>query len=290
MTLSRARGALLGLAVGDAVGTTLEFQPRGTFAPITDMEGGGPFDLMPGQWTDDTSMALCLGESLLECGGFDPVDQLRRYTRWFEDGYWSSVGHCFDVGGTVMMALMEFKLTGNAFSGPTHPQSAGNGSIMRLAPVVLHYHPDAEKAEHFAAESSRTTHGAEEAVAGCRILARMLMAALEGKAKEVVLRAAPPADWMSERLRDIAAARYVGKPKGRILGSGWGGGAAVASARAFPSQTGQTAQSSGVSISAARMIPLPSHTPHRSLSCAIVPSSCAKGSPTAHRGGPPRAV
>ncbi len=77
----RYRGALLGLAVGDALGTTLEFRPPGSFAPLADMVGGGPFGLAPGQWTDDTSMALCLAESLIECGGFDPEDQMRRYLR-----------------------------------------------------------------------------------------------------------------------------------------------------------------------------------------------------------------
>jgi len=77
-TRDRARGALLGLATGDAVGTTLEFRAPGTFEPITDMLGGGPFHLAPGQWTDDTSMALCLAESLVIHGEHDPVDQMRR--------------------------------------------------------------------------------------------------------------------------------------------------------------------------------------------------------------------
>jgi ADP-ribosylglycohydrolase len=54
--LDRYRGCLLGLAVGDALGTTLEFKRPGTFKPISDMVGRGPFDLKPGQWTDDTSM------------------------------------------------------------------------------------------------------------------------------------------------------------------------------------------------------------------------------------------
>jgi ADP-ribosyl-[dinitrogen reductase] hydrolase len=79
--IERYKGCLCGLAVGDAVGTTLEFQSPGSFEPIKDMVGGGPFQLKPGQWTDDTSMALCLAESLIECGGFNPVDQLERYTR-----------------------------------------------------------------------------------------------------------------------------------------------------------------------------------------------------------------
>ena len=67
----RALGAFLGLAVGDALGTTLEFKRRDTYEHLTEMVGGGPFRLAPGQWTDDTSMALCLAESLLARGGFD---------------------------------------------------------------------------------------------------------------------------------------------------------------------------------------------------------------------------
>ena len=78
----RFQGCLLGLAVGDAVGTTLEFRPPGTFEPIDDMVGGGPFCLKPGEWTDDTSMALCLADSLVQCRGFDARDQMERYSRW----------------------------------------------------------------------------------------------------------------------------------------------------------------------------------------------------------------
>ena len=101
MTRDRYRGALLGLATGDALGTTLEFKPPGTFAPLTDMIGGGPFHLKPGQWTDDTSMALCLAESLIEKRGFDAKDQMDRYCSWYERGHLSSAGRCFDIGNTV---------------------------------------------------------------------------------------------------------------------------------------------------------------------------------------------
>ena len=83
----RAVGSLLGLAVGDAVGTTLEFERPGTFEPISDMVGGGPFRLPAGAWTDDTSMALCLAESIVDTGGMDLTDQLRRYVAWRRDGY-----------------------------------------------------------------------------------------------------------------------------------------------------------------------------------------------------------
>ena len=82
----RYRGCLLGLAVGDALGTTLEFCRPGSFTPITDMVGGGPFRLKPGQWTDDTSMALCLASSLTERGGFDARDLMELYVRWWREG------------------------------------------------------------------------------------------------------------------------------------------------------------------------------------------------------------
>jgi len=101
----RFRGCLLGLAVGDAVGTTLEFKSPGSFKPISDMFGGGPFRLNPGEWTDDTLMALCLATSLVEKNGFDPKDQMDRYCRWWKEGYLSSNGKCFDIGNTVAAAL-----------------------------------------------------------------------------------------------------------------------------------------------------------------------------------------
>src|ERR1035437_5610419 len=125
----RYRGCFLGLAVGDAVGTTLEFKRPGSFKPIKDMTGGGPFGLKPGQWTDDTSMALCLAESLIEKKGFDPADQMRRYVRWWKEGHFSCTGRCFDIGNATRTALSRFVETGEALSGSTDPKSAGNGSI-----------------------------------------------------------------------------------------------------------------------------------------------------------------
>jgi ADP-ribosyl-[dinitrogen reductase] hydrolase len=104
--IHRFHGCLVGLAVGDALGAPLEFLPPGTFEPITDMVGGGPFHLEPGQWTDDTSMALCLAESLVEKQGFDSVDQLRRHVRWFRQGHLSSTGKCFGIGNTVRASLV----------------------------------------------------------------------------------------------------------------------------------------------------------------------------------------
>jgi ADP-ribosyl-[dinitrogen reductase] hydrolase len=117
----------LGLAVGDALGTTVEFKAPGTFPPVTDISGGGHFNLKPGEWTDDTSMALCLAESLIERRGFDAKDQMDRYRRWHEQGYLSSNGRCFDIGDTVASALARYRRTGDPFAGSESPDTAGNG-------------------------------------------------------------------------------------------------------------------------------------------------------------------
>ncbi len=180
----RYRGSLVGLAVGDALGTTVEFKRSGTFEPVTDITGGGPFGLAPGEWTDDTSMALCLAASLLEQQGFDPNDQMQRYVRWYREGYFSCTGHCFDIGNTVAAALHRFEKNGDPFAGSEDPSTAGNGSIMRLAPVVLCYAKNAAQAIHFAADSSRTTHGAVAAVEACEYMARLMIELLNGHGKE----------------------------------------------------------------------------------------------------------
>ena len=184
---SRFRGALLGLAVGDAVGTTLEFNPPGSFEPITDMVGGGPFGLKPGQWTDDTSMALCLAASLAECRGFDERDQMQRYVRWWREGYLASNGRCFDIGNTTASALRRFENTGDPFSGPTSPQAAGNGSLMRLAPVPLFFAANPALAIQRSGESSRTTHGAVTCIDACRYFGALIIGAVMGETKGKLL-------------------------------------------------------------------------------------------------------
>jgi ADP-ribosyl-[dinitrogen reductase] hydrolase len=178
--VDRFRGALLGLAVGDAVGTTVEFMAPGTFEPMRDMVGGGPFGLPAGGWTDDTSMALCLAESLVERGGFDPVDQLERYVRWYRQGHWSCTGSCFDIGNATRAALERFERTREPFPGDADPLAAGNGPLMKLAPVVLAYASRPEEAVRFAAETARTTHGAGEAADASAWFARLLLCALDG--------------------------------------------------------------------------------------------------------------
>jgi ADP-ribosyl-[dinitrogen reductase] hydrolase len=226
--IERYRGSLLGLAAGDALGTTLEFQHPGSFTPIDDIVGGGPFRLRPGEWTDDTSMALCLAESLLERRGFDPIDQLTRYVRWYREGHLSSTGDCFDIGGTVSAALGCFEATGEPYCGSTDPYSAGNGSIMRLAPVPLYFARDPREAVARAADSSRTTHGAAEAVDACRYLAALLVGALRGASKEELLSdhfEPVPGLWAAEplapRIAEIAAGSFRRREPPEVRGGGY---------------------------------------------------------------------
>jgi ADP-ribosyl-[dinitrogen reductase] hydrolase len=218
---SERRAPLLGLAVGDAVGTSVEFRARGTFPPVTDMGGGGPFGLKPGQWTDDTSMALCLAASLCERNGFDPRDQMDRYLRWMREGYMSSTGCCFDIGSTTASALRRYRETRDPFAGSTDPLSAGNGSIMRLAPIAIFYSPDIDAVERYAADSSRTTHGAAECVDACRLLGRILCRALAGASKDELLLSDAKTFTGAAKIEAIARGTYRSKGEDDIRGSGY---------------------------------------------------------------------
>lgn len=216
----RYRGCLLGLAVGDALGTSLEFSERGSFSPINDMLGGGPFHLRAGQWTDDTSMALCLATSLIESRGFDANDQMNRYCNWRTHGYMSSTGRCFDIGVTVSEALSAFQRTGEPFSGSDNPFSAGNGSLMRLAPVAMFYSPDVEKVIHYCGESSRTTHAAKECIDACKLFGEMLHLALLGADKNTL---AGNTSYQPEtrKLQAIKSGDYLHKTESDIHGTGY---------------------------------------------------------------------
>ncbi len=224
----RFRGCLLGLAAGDALGTTLEFRPPCSFEPIDDMIGGGPFRLKPGQWTDDTSMALCLAASLIELQRFDPKDQMKRYVRWWKEGYMSSTGSCFDIGNTISDALWLFTDTGDPYAGSTDPFSAGNGSLMRLAPVPMYYAADAAEAISKSADSSRTTHGAAEAIDACRYFGGLLVGALNGEDKHTILspRYCPAQGlWdrspLAEKIADVADGSFKRREPPKIRGTGY---------------------------------------------------------------------
>lgn len=216
----RFAGVMLGLACGDAIGATTAFLERDSFEPVTGMSGGGAYELEPGQWTDDTSMAMCLAESLVARESFDALDQMSRYLGWYRHGYWSARPHCFDIGQTTEYALRRCEASRSPWCGPTHSITAGNGSVMRLGPVVLRYFPNEDEVLHYAGESSRTTHGAPLAIEGCRLLAYVLLRLLRGCPNDSCLEGSSRF-VVAPRLRRIADGAFRRKPRSRIRSSGF---------------------------------------------------------------------
>lgn len=215
----RAIGALIGLAVGDAVGTTLEFKQRDSYPRLTDMVGGGPFRLKAGQWTDDTSMALALADSLIENPDLDPADLMRRFVAWRDEGAYSCTGTCFDVGMTVSSALSRWQRSGDPLAGSTVPNSAGNGSLMRLSPVAIRHWQDREQLRHIAALQSRTTHGAPEAVSACVAYAELIADAIAGRPRHEVL--VPRRGDHAGRIAEIMGGSWRGALRHEIGSSGY---------------------------------------------------------------------
>jgi ADP-ribosyl-[dinitrogen reductase] hydrolase len=216
------------------VGTTVEFKMPGTFPPVTDMTGGGPFKLKPGEWTDDTSMALCLAASLTETKRFDRLSQLTRYSNWFHKGYMSSNGRCFDIGGTVRTALAKFSNSGKKLEtcGDPSRKKGGNGSLMRLCPVPMAYAQLPEEKIEVAiinsGKSSETTHPAPQCIDCCRYYGGLIIGALLGKTKEEILSPyyCPIKDyWKTNKLDEevipIAEGTYKDKNPPDIAGTGY---------------------------------------------------------------------
>jgi ADP-ribosylglycohydrolase len=228
----RRRGALIGLAVGDALGAAVEFKAPGSFPPVTHYRSGGPFQLKAGEWTDDTSMALALADSIASVG-WDIHDQAERYVEWWNKGKYSVNGRCFDIGMTTQAALRKFRADKDAFtSGDRSDRSSGNGSIMRLAPVPIRYahlYPhQSHELGRLAEESSLPTHASEQCLSACRYLAIILAALMHGEVREEVL--APDWEGLEELtarkplhplIHEVAQGSFRQKQPPAIQGSGW---------------------------------------------------------------------
>ncbi|WP_299018084.1 ADP-ribosylglycohydrolase family protein [uncultured Photobacterium sp.] len=225
--IPRAKGALLGLALGDALGTTLEFKPKDSYSPITDMVGGGPFQLEAGQWTDDTSMALCLADSLLAVGEHHAQDQIVRYLQWRDLGINSVTRRCFDIGNTVSDALDRYVTTGNPNAGSSGPNSAGNGSLMRLAPVSIFFapvkHVELATVLERAKASSVVTHAERRAIEGCQIMAWLLYQVFDGvNCKSSLFEKLSCAfSDLSEDMSRITTGSFLTKTRDQIRGTGF---------------------------------------------------------------------
>jgi ADP-ribosyl-[dinitrogen reductase] hydrolase len=216
--LDRAKGCLLGLAIGDAVGTTLEFLPRDR-EHVNDMVGGGPFKLKPGEWTDDTSMALCLADTYLANNDFDFADYADRLCRWYKHGENSHNGRCFDIGNATREALEGHLAKGLDWYGNDHPSTAGNGSIIRLAPTAIFRRHSLSATWRQSAAQSRCTHKAMEALSCCELLGAQLHLALNGADKEETLSSI--VRLLFPRPVLINAGEYKQKTRDQIRSSGY---------------------------------------------------------------------
>ena len=177
---SRALGALLGLAVGDALGAAIEFERKPRFARLDDMVAGGPHRLDRGQWTDDTAMALALADSLLTAPDLDAFDLMDRFVAWWRRGTYSCTDTCFDIGNATREALDRYVRTGNPLAGSLDPSRSGNGALMRLAPVAIRHSNDRKTMLRVADLQTRTTHGAPATLNASLHFAELLADAIAG--------------------------------------------------------------------------------------------------------------
>lgn len=228
----RCRGTLIGLAVGDALGAAVEFRSPGSFVPVTSYRGGGPHGLSAGEWTDDTSMALALADSIATAG-WDLNDQADRYVQWWTTGKYSVNGRCFDIGITTRSALGNYVAKKDAHtSGDRSDRASGNGSIMRLAPVPIHfvhYYPQKiQELSRLAEESSLPTHASEQCLSACRYLVTVLAALIHGEDRDAVL----SPNWnplhqlndikpLHPLIQEIGLGSFRQKRPPTIKGSGW---------------------------------------------------------------------
>lgn len=190
----RAVGSMMGMAAADSVGGRLEFLPVGQkgsrFDPKTARVIGelNKFHLKPGQWTDDTSMGLCVADSLLVCSGYDGADLRLRFWNWWNRGYNNAFRYddsrdrSVGLGGNISMSLLMMSNTpASRYEGLG--DAAGNGSLMRLAPMPIYFHSDEDIALRVSAEQSYTTHPAQGAADACAFLGFVIARAITRDSK-----------------------------------------------------------------------------------------------------------
>lgn len=205
---TRFRGAMLGAAVGDALGVTNEMLDRSQTIHLTHLVGGGICDIAPGGWTDDTAMLLCVSESLTSKYGFDAHDQMERFVRWWRYGYMTCFGRTYDVGNTTRLALFAYIQTGDPFSGVQSSHSAGNGALARVAPIGLYYAAQLDVIDQVAAYSSMLTHATAHSIDACRYVAWLIAQFVSGVSKHDALHATWPYSPLCNDIARIAQGSY----------------------------------------------------------------------------------
>lgn len=218
--LDRVRGALVGLAVGDALGAPVEFKDRETFPAVRDMQAGGYFRLPAGAWTDDTAMALCLADSLLHDGDLDRPDLLDRFLRWMDEHENTSTGKCIGVGQNTLVVMGNYRRTGALVAPPVRGRSDGNGALMRVAPIACLHWQDIPKARMVARLQSFATHASELSAAACEALAWLLCELIAGRSWDDAFGRIASGNWPNE-IQAIISGTWAGKPRDEILSTGY---------------------------------------------------------------------
>ena len=191
----RVAGAFVGLAIGDALGAPVEFSPRGAFEPVTAYREGGRFKLPAGAWTDDTAMALCLAQVLINYEGLEPARLLESFCDWAEHGSNTSTGVAVGIGQNTLRVLGDYKRNGYLEALPFGSKNDGNGSLMRLAPVACYAHDDVDQAIQFASQQSLTTHASRPANQSCQVVAELLCGLINGGKFGDLWHAASKRNW-----------------------------------------------------------------------------------------------
>jgi ADP-ribosyl-[dinitrogen reductase] hydrolase len=216
----RCLGSWLGLAIGDALGSPIQFQNRDTYEPIIGYRSGGVYQTPAGHWTDDTSMALCLAETLIEHQQYDPTDFGNRLVRWVEDGYNSSMPKCFDIGKTTLTAIGNFRRSGPDDCGETGEYSKGNGSIMRLAPVPIFHRGNPERAETASVWQGSFTHNNTVTANACYLLCHLLLEGYSSGSKDNVFDTLAELTFHAD-LEEITQQTYRTKLREDVLSDGY---------------------------------------------------------------------
>lgn len=219
---SRIRGTLFGTAIGDALGGPRQFTERDELPLLTEMKPIANFKVPAGTWSDDTSMTLCLAESLTKTGTGeqDPADQLTLYSCWLSEGHNTPTGKAFDIGGTTRNSIQRYRVTGEVRANTDDEVFQGNGSLMRVAPVAAMFRADPARAGREAAISSLTTHSNLLCQQACQILGQVIATALQGGTKEEVLGAVGMSGYLSP-LEPVVKGRFAYKSRDQIQSDGW---------------------------------------------------------------------
>lgn len=239
---SRAAGCFFGSIVGDALGGPVEFKSRESLnkTPVIDMNlVNNNFNkpLPPGSWTDDTSMMLCLAESLINGKGtLNPLNTLLRYQDWYKNGYMSVNDECFDIGNTTRKSIEDFQNYYNLES-ITNDDMCGNGSIMRLNPIPIYCalnKVSVQDCMFMAGKSSKTTHNNKLCIDSCKLLSCILYNLLIGIYKDDLVKkfqndmgVTPPYNEarretaIDHRLDDIYSGKFLKKTRDQINSSGY---------------------------------------------------------------------